>query len=74
MSNRKIIKNIAGNLKRLREENGLSQAAVAKYLHVSFQQIQKYEDGSNRITADKIYRLKNLYKTAYEEFFSNLQE
>lgn len=36
-------------LRELRVEKGLSQKALAEELGVSFQQIQKYEKGENRI-------------------------
>jgi len=37
-----------------RKELGLSQTALAEALGVTFQQVQKYENGSNRISASRL--------------------
>ena len=44
------------NLRAARTAAGKSQAEIAQHLHTTFQQIQKYEKGENRIT---IYGLVN---------------
>lgn len=36
---------------------GLSQGALAQHLSVSFQQVQKYERGANRISASMLVRI-----------------
>jgi len=48
-------------LRAARREVGLSQTDAADKLGITFQQIQKYENGSNRITAGKMAMLANLY-------------
>lgn len=40
-----------------RKELGLSQEYLADALDLSFQQIQKYESGANRVSASKLYLL-----------------
>src|SRR4051794_4753001 len=47
-------KSIASKIKAARVECGMSQEALGKYLGVTFQQIQKYEKGVNRITPDRL--------------------
>jgi transcriptional regulator with XRE-family HTH domain len=44
-------------LRRLRRNAGLSQTDLGESLGVSFQQIQKYERGSNRISASTLVKL-----------------
>jgi DNA-binding XRE family transcriptional regulator len=39
-----------------RVEKGISQSTLGAHLGVSFQQIQKYESGKNRISASVLYR------------------
>lgn len=39
-----------------RKQVGLSQAALAEHLGVSFQQVQKYERGANRVSASMLVR------------------
>lgn len=49
-----INKQIGLNLKNIRKKYKLTQTDVGNILGVSFQQIQKFENGSNRITFDKM--------------------
>src|SRR3954452_2912482 len=46
-------KSIASKIKAARVEAGMSQEELGKHLGVTFQQIQKYEKGVNRITLDR---------------------
>ena len=48
---------IAANIRALRLRRGLSQGAVAERLGVSFQQLQKYENGTNRIGAGRLAQI-----------------
>ena len=53
---------------------GLSQPALAKALGITFQQIQKYERGSNRIVASRLYRLSQVLRVPIQFFFQDLEE
>ncbi len=53
---------------------GISQPALAKSLAITFQQIQKYERGSNRIVASRLYRLSRVLKVPVQYFFQDLVE
>lgn len=48
---------IAHRVRLARELTGLSQQRVAQLIDVSFQQVQKYEKGMNRICPAKLARL-----------------
>jgi len=48
---------------------GLSQSALAQQLGVSFQQVQKYETGQNRISASRLHRAATALGTSVETFF-----
>lgn len=48
---------VARQIERRRLVLGLSQTELARGAGVSFQQIQKYEGGVNRIAASRIYRI-----------------
>lgn len=50
----------------------LSQTDVAKELNLSFQQIQKYEIGSNRIAASRLYELSRILGVPTSFFFEGL--
>lgn len=60
---------VAGRLRTYRHQLGLSQADVAKSLGVTFQQIQKYEAGINRVGAGRLFQLAVLYGMPVENFF-----
>ncbi|MBL4645264.1 MAG: helix-turn-helix transcriptional regulator, partial [Rhizobiales bacterium] len=46
---------IARRIRQLRILGGFSQKKAAEYLNVTFQQFQKYEAGSNRVSVGKLY-------------------
>jgi transcriptional regulator with XRE-family HTH domain len=50
----------------------LSQTDVARELDLSFQQIQKYEIGSNRIAASRLYELSRILNVHTSYFFEGL--
>jgi transcriptional regulator with XRE-family HTH domain len=55
-------------LKSLRVRRGLSQTALGELLGVSFQQIQKYERGANRIRVSQLGRLAEALAVSAAEF------
>ena len=52
---------------------GLSQSALAQRIGVSFQQVQKYETGQNRISASRLHRVAHVLGTSVESFFPPLE-
>jgi transcriptional regulator with XRE-family HTH domain len=48
---------------------GLSQSTLAQRVGVSFQQVQKYETGQNRISASRLHRVATVLGTSVESFF-----
>jgi transcriptional regulator with XRE-family HTH domain len=52
-----------------RTELGLSQAALAEKLGVSFQQIQKYESGVNRVSAARLFEICKALKVPLASMF-----
>ena len=62
---------IGRRMRQLRERVGLSQSAVGALLDVSYQQIQKYERGSNSISVDKLQRLAAALRVPITAFFAD---
>lgn len=60
---------VAARLRAYRKEAGLSQADVARNLGVTFQQVQKYEAGLNRIGAGRLFQFAALYGVPIEDLF-----
>jgi transcriptional regulator with XRE-family HTH domain len=48
---------------------GLSQSALAQEIGVTFQQLQKYERGYNRVCASKLYGIAVFLKLPLQFFF-----
>lgn len=60
-----------GSRIRLRRRSlGVSQDGLAKQLDLSFQQVQKYERGANRISASKLYEAGRALKVPVAYFFN----
>ncbi len=63
--------------KRVRERRvslGMTQTDLGEYLRLTYQQIQKYERGTNRISASKLWALSHFFKVPVEWFFEGLGE
>ena len=60
---------VANRLRALRMLAGLSQTDLAITLGLSFQQVQKYENGTNRISASKLYCLAKVLRVPVSNFF-----
>lgn len=61
---------------RLRQRRtllGMSQEKLAKAFGVSFQQVQKYERGANRISASRLHLLTRTLDVPVSYFFEGLQ-
>lgn len=62
--------------KRLRESrtaSGVTQAELGADLGISAQQVQKYENGSNRISASKLFEIAGRLGTGIDWFFEGLE-
>ena len=65
------IDNIIGNqIRTLRKKFKLSQAILGNKIGVTFQQIQKYEKGQNKISASRLYELAVKLDTPISYFFN----
>jgi len=51
---------------------GMSQEKLGEALGITFQQIQKYEKGSNRIGASRLQRISEVLNVAISFFFEDL--
>ena len=61
-------------LKRKREEKGLTQAEVAKKMHVSQAAVHRWETGDTRIARKHHKGLARLYKCTVDELFAGGEE
>ncbi len=63
----------AGRIRLRRALLGMSQSDLAKALGITFQQVQKYERGSNRVSVGKLYRLADILDVPMMFFFDGLE-
>lgn len=63
---------VGSRLKFRRVEMGLSQEKLGESLGLTFQQIQKYEKGSNRIGASRLFEIAKVLEVPVQFFFENL--
>ncbi len=64
-----IDKHVGRRLRWRRRELKFSQESLAERLGVTFQQIQKYERGANRISAGRLFELAKVLDTTISYFF-----
>ena len=62
---------IGKRIKMQRLTRGLSQTDVANRLGITFQQIQKYERGLNRVGAGRLQEIANLFRVTPAFFFED---
>ncbi|WP_431358325.1 helix-turn-helix domain-containing protein [Sulfitobacter pacificus] len=65
---------VGRKLKQIRTLRRLSQTDVARKLDLSFQQIQKYEIGSNRVAASRLFELAQILDVPPSFFFDGLHD
>jgi transcriptional regulator with XRE-family HTH domain len=68
-----IDKIIGRNLRTFRLQQNMSQGKLAAAVKLTFQQIQKYENGSNRISGSRMAQFCQLFKVAPNDFFNGVR-
>ncbi|MBY0355233.1 MAG: helix-turn-helix domain-containing protein [Rickettsiales bacterium] len=63
---------IGEKMRQMRLQRGLTQKDVGKIMGFSFQQVQKYEKGLNRISAGQLYQLCQNLGVSVSHFFEGL--
>lgn len=53
---------------------GLSQEKLAEAIGLTFQQVQKYEKGMNRISAGRLFQFSKILEVPISYFYENLAE
>ena len=64
---------VGGRVRMRRKLLGVSQEQLADSLGLTFQQVQKYERGANRISASKLYDAAKLLQAPVSYFFEGLE-
>lgn len=69
-----IDRHVGLRMRMRRKELGLSQERLAEAVGLTFQQIQKYERATNRVSASKLWELSRALKTHVGYFYEGLTE
>ena len=72
----KIITNteIGKRIRFFRKQKGLTQMQLAEKVGVSFQQIQKYETGRDRISVDRLQQIAQAIEVPISYFFTDFED
>ena len=65
---------VGERIRRRRRALGVSQDWLADQLGLTFQQVQKYERGANRVSASKLYQIAKALQASIPYFFEGLPD
>ncbi len=63
---------VGGRVRQRRLLLGMSQTNLGDALGLTFQQVQKYERGTNRIGASRLFDLSQIFDVSIEYFFGDM--
>jgi transcriptional regulator with XRE-family HTH domain len=69
-----IDRHVGGQLRLRRAQIGMTQVELGSKLGLSFQAVQKYENGENRVSASRLYQLARILEVSPAYFFDGLEE
>ncbi|MGD0143510.1 MAG: helix-turn-helix transcriptional regulator [Rhizomicrobium sp.] len=64
-----VDRHVGERIRRRRAEMGLTQEDLGRVLEISYQQIQKYETGANRISAGRLFEVASALSADVAYFF-----
>ena len=65
---------VGGRVRMRRKLLGVSQEALGDAIGLTFQQVQKYERGANRVSASKLYDIAKALQAPVSFFFDGLAD
>jgi transcriptional regulator with XRE-family HTH domain len=68
----RIDQHVGDRIRRRRTLLGYTQEQLAEALDISYQQIQKYETGANRVSAGRLYQISQRLEVPITFFFEGL--
>lgn len=64
---------VGRNIRIHRINRGISQTEFARAIGVTFQQVQKYEDGTNRVGSGRLFKIASFLSVAIPAFFEGAE-
>lgn len=65
---------VGARIRLARRDRGMSQTDLARGCGVTFQQLQKYENASNRVSASRLLQIAAALKLPISYFFEGLEK
>lgn len=65
---------IGQSIRAFRTRRGLSQSALGERIGVTFQQVQKYERGTNRVSGSRLYEIAGVLGVSIADFYEGLPD
>ncbi|MGZ8363749.1 MAG: helix-turn-helix domain-containing protein [Caulobacteraceae bacterium] len=69
-----VDKHVGEKIRLKRKAHSVSQERLAEALGLTFQQVQKYERGSNRVSASKLYEIARYFSVPVSTFFEGFND
>ena len=70
MDRKEICVTIGRNIRRRREESGISETALAFYLDILPEQLKEYESGNDSPTCDELIQIAKVLECSVDEICS----
>ena len=71
---KRIDRHVGQQLRKARILRDMSQEDLATAINLTFQQVQKYERGMNRLSASRMYQISKILRVRPTYFFEGLPE
>jgi transcriptional regulator with XRE-family HTH domain len=65
---------VGRNIRIIRQGRGTSQTELARKIGVTFQQVQKYENGTNRVGAGRLFKIASVFGVPISAMFEGAEE
>jgi len=65
---------VGHRIRQQRNARNMTQQQLSKHIGVTFQQIQKYEKGTNRVSASRLQEISKILNVPVAFFYSNPEE
>lgn len=69
LNEKQVDERVGANVRSIRMLRGLSQEKLGEAVGITFQQIQKYEKGSNRISASRLVQFSKVLSCRLDDLF-----
>jgi transcriptional regulator with XRE-family HTH domain len=70
---KRVDEHVGERVRQRRAELGLTQHDLAQALGISYQQVQKYETGANRVSSGRLYEIAHKLEVDIAHFFDGLE-